>query len=143
MDPDLLLDYDNSWPSWSFFLIKLIKVVVITVNFRHTLLTVFGIRCGMQSVVLYFSALQVFFLELRCMFMWIDVVYVTPCNIRRFSEVNHPKCLHNTRFLQRNASKLPTSYRRIHNQEGQPPRLPAQYMFSSTQCFEIADVHTV
>jgi hypothetical protein len=43
-------------------------------------------QCGMQSVVLYFSALQVFFFEPR-MFMWTDVVYVTPCNCRRFSEV--------------------------------------------------------
>jgi len=41
----------------------------------------------MRSVVLYFSALQVFFLEPRCTFMWTDVVYVTPCNIRQFSEV--------------------------------------------------------
>ena len=59
-------------------LITLIKVVVKTVNFRCTLLTVFGIRCGMRSVVLCFSVLQVFFLEPRCMFMWTDMVYVTP-----------------------------------------------------------------
>ena len=59
-------------------------VVVISVNFRSTLLNVFGIRCGMRSVFLYFSALQVFFLEPRCVFMWTDVVYVK-CEKKNYS----------------------------------------------------------